>query len=154
EALLHDRLELGERLSGQRIDIPGLQIAAGRGARCSRQQILDDVGIDRLVEEMAAGDAGIDRFKDIHVLLVCYSSLLRLLPHPEERPQGASRRMGRVCCPWFETHRFAMLLTMRLRRLLRVSHFHSSTGGSSRGGRAGSSPVAGAASAAGSLCTR
>ena len=58
EALLHDRLEFGERLAGQRIDVPGLQIAAGRRARGARNQILDDGRIDRLVEKVRGRRCG------------------------------------------------------------------------------------------------
>jgi hypothetical protein len=66
DAPLHDRLELGERFSRQGIDIPGLQIAARGRARGASDQVLDDAEIDRLVEEGTAGNARVDRFKDVH----------------------------------------------------------------------------------------
>jgi hypothetical protein len=49
-------------------------------------------------------------------LLACASAIgMRRQPHPEERPQGASRRVGKgkAGCPPFETHRYAMLLRVR-----------------------------------------
>src|SRR5262245_50822697 len=59
-------LELLQRLAHQRIDVPGLQVAAGGGALRPHDQVLDDFRIDWLVEKPAAGNAGSDGFKDVH----------------------------------------------------------------------------------------
>ena len=59
-------LELDQRRPGERIDIPGLQIAAGRRACGTHDQCVHDVGPNWLVEKPTAGDSGIDRFKHIH----------------------------------------------------------------------------------------
>ena len=58
---------VGERLAGQRIDVPRLQVAAGRRALRLDDQLLDDLGIDRLVVKETARDAAVDGFKNVHV---------------------------------------------------------------------------------------
>src|SRR5262245_6196058 len=50
-------LDLLERLAGHCIYVPGLQIAVGGCTRRPHNQAADDVGIDRLVEKPATGDA-------------------------------------------------------------------------------------------------
>ena len=59
-------LELGERRSGERINLPRLQIAAGSRARRMCDQVAHQFKIDRLVEEPTARDPGIDGCKDVH----------------------------------------------------------------------------------------
>src|SRR5262245_11995177 len=66
DALGDDGLELGERVPGQRVNVPALQVAAGRRALRLDDDLLDDLGIDRLVEEGAAGDARVDSFENVH----------------------------------------------------------------------------------------
>jgi alkylhydroperoxidase family enzyme len=66
DVVRHPPFELAKRRTGERVDVPWLQIAARRRARGARNQIAHDFGIDRLVEKPAARDAGIDGFEYIH----------------------------------------------------------------------------------------
>src|SRR5258708_14379758 len=50
-------LDLFERLPGQRVDVPRLEIAVRCRACCALNQFTDDIQIDRLAEEPTAGDA-------------------------------------------------------------------------------------------------
>src|SRR5215472_6109938 len=70
-------LEFGQRRAGERVNLPRLQIAAGRRARRARDQVAHQFRIDRLIEKPAAGNPGIDGFKHIHgaLNLQCRSEL-------------------------------------------------------------------------------
>src|SRR5690242_1112280 len=58
--------EFGKRRAGQRVDLPGLQIAARRRARRSHDQIAHQRRVDRLIEKPAAGHPGVDGFEYVH----------------------------------------------------------------------------------------
>ena len=55
-----------QRFPRDGVHVPGLQIEARRGARCVTDQVAHGLEIDRLVDELTAGDARIDCFKNIH----------------------------------------------------------------------------------------
>src|SRR3954470_17359745 len=59
-------LDLLERLPGQCINVPRLQIAVRCRAGRAFDQLTDVVRIDWLVEEPTARDTRVDRFKDVH----------------------------------------------------------------------------------------
>ena len=62
QVLLHFGLERGERLAGDHIDVPGLQVAAGGRARSQREHLADGFRRHRIGEEgpdgTARGDGG------------------------------------------------------------------------------------------------
>lgn len=58
--------KFGQCRAGERVDLPGLQIAAGCRARGARDQVANQNGVHRFVQKPAAGNAGIDGFEHIH----------------------------------------------------------------------------------------
>ena len=61
-------LDFLQYFAGYGVNVPRLQIAVRRRACRALDQIADNVQIDRLVQEPAAGDARLDRFENIHGL--------------------------------------------------------------------------------------
>ena len=57
-----------QHFAGYRVNVPRLQIAVRRRACRALDQVADNIQIDRLVQEPAAGDARLDRFENIHGL--------------------------------------------------------------------------------------
>src|SRR5215472_13542841 len=88
------RFKLGERRTGERVDLPRLQIAARGRARGARDQVADERWIDRPVEKPAAGDTGIDGFKHIHG-----TAVLKTVPRSLA---GSLRSQGRMKNAWGE----------------------------------------------------
>ena len=61
--------ELAKRRPGECVNLPRLQVAARSRARGARDEFAHEFGIDRLVEEPAAGESRVDCFEYIHVVL-------------------------------------------------------------------------------------
>ena len=63
----HLPFELGQGGAGQRLDVPRLEIAAGCRARRTLDQLGDDRGVDRLIEEGPAAEPGLHGCENIHM---------------------------------------------------------------------------------------
>jgi len=82
----HDRLERLEIIAADHVQLPGLQVSAGRGARGFSQDTPDEVTLHGLVSEAAHRHAGADGLGTVGALLLMQISLLTVLAVVPRRP--------------------------------------------------------------------